>query len=78
MQEKLAFECNAGFVIAEILGQYTHCFACEVDLHQRVYQVLPVAVEPKNLLHSIHESIIHCRHQKSKKYTNVSLKRINL
>lgn len=76
MQKKIAPELIAGFVIEEVLRQYTHRFACEVDLHQRVHQVLSVAVEPKNLPHSIHKSIVHCRHRKSKKHTNVSLKRM--
>lgn len=53
--------------MTEVLQQYTHGFACEVNLHQRVHQVLSVTVEPKNLPHSIHEGIVHCRHQESKK-----------
>lgn len=38
----------------------THCFASKVDFHQRIHQVLPVAVKPKNLPHPIHEGIVHC------------------
>lgn len=72
---KLASELHVGVVIKEFLRCYTHCFACEVDLHQRVHQVLSVAVKPEDLPHSIHESIIHCRQQKSKKSTNVCLLR---
>lgn len=72
---KLASELHVVVVIKEFLRYYTHCFACEVDLHQRVHQVLSVAVKPEDLPHSVHESIIHCRQQKSKKSTNVCLLR---
>lgn len=41
-------------------GNHTHCFASEVDLHQRIHQVLPVAVKPQNLPHPVHEGVVHC------------------
>lgn len=59
----------------EVLRQDTHGFAREVNLHQRVHQVLPVTVKPENLPHPIHERIVHCRHQKSEKTPNVSSKK---
>ena len=43
----------------EVVSCRTHCFARKVDLHQRIHQVLPVAVEPENLPHPIHEGIVH-------------------
>lgn len=45
-------------------GLGTHSLASKVDLHQWIHQVLPVTVKPKNLLHPIHEGIIHCRQKK--------------
>lgn len=36
-------------------------FASKVNLHQRIHQILPVAIKPKNLPHPIHEGIVHFR-----------------
>ena len=41
----------------------THSFSSKVDLHQRIHQVLPVAVDPENLPHPVHEGIVHCRQE---------------
>lgn len=47
--------------LQELKRCYTHSFASKVDLYQWIHQVLTVTVKPKNLLHAIHEGIIHCR-----------------
>lgn len=38
-----------------------HRFASKVNLHQRIHQILPVAIKAKNLPHPIHEGIVHFR-----------------
>lgn len=35
-------------------------FSSEVDFHHRVHQVLPVGIESEDLLHPVHEGIVHC------------------
>lgn len=46
----------------------THSLASKVDLHQRIHQVLPITVKPKNLPHAVHEGIIHCRQPNEEKH----------
>lgn len=60
----------------EAVGRRSHRFASKVDLHQRIHQVLPVAVEPKDLPHPIHEGIVHCK-QKREDIRSLSLQQTN-
>lgn len=57
----------------EVVGCHTHSFASEVDLNQRIHQVLPVAVKPKNLLHPVHEGVVHCRQKRERNYKSLNL-----
>lgn len=41
-------------------GCPTHRLACKADFHERINQVLLVALEAKDLLDIVHDSIIHC------------------